>query len=169
MSESKQDNLPRVPEEVPRELPPLANIIQTHRQRLDHKKLFQKMSSADFVFMWMFTWHTRQSGADRLYLTDIAQQLKLPMHTVTKIVKELKSKGLVQWKFDGTGEEGTYILLTEHSQADTMEQEEILRAFYRRVIQQYGETEFISLLGQLAKLEELINRELEKLEVEPDG
>jgi DNA-binding MarR family transcriptional regulator len=104
-----------------------------------------------------------------MYLTEVAQRLKLPMHTVTKIVKELKAKGLVQWKFDGTGEDGTYILLTEDSLADTMEQATILRTFYQRVIEQYGEEEFIALLGQVAKLEELITREIDKLEVEPDA
>jgi DNA-binding MarR family transcriptional regulator len=169
MSESKQEAIARLPEVTSTELPPMANIIKAHRERLDDKKLFQKMSSADFVFMWMFAWHTKNTGADRMYLTEVAQRLKLPMHTVTKIVKELKAKGLVQWKFDGTGEDGTYILLTEDSLADTMEQATILRTFYQRVIEQYGEEEFIALLGQVAKLEELITREIDKLEVEPDA
>jgi NAD-dependent SIR2 family protein deacetylase len=50
-----------------------------------------------------------------------------------------------------------------------MEQATILRSFYQRVIEQYGEEEFIALLGQVAKLEELITQEIDKLEVEPDA
>ena len=146
-------------------LPPVTSMLRHHRDKIDYDKIFRKMSTTDFVFMWMFTQHVQNTGEDRLYLSEIAERLKLPMRKVTQIVKDLKNKGLVQWKFDGTGEEGTYILFTEHSVASTQEQEDILKEFYHRVIVSYGEDSFIQLLGQLNRLEEIVSKEMDGMEV----
>ncbi len=168
MSEKRKDEISLTAAKLPQQLPLVAGILRSRKEKLDLNKIFGKMSTTDFVFMWMFTQHVQNTGEDRLYLSEIAKRLKLPMRKVTQIVKALKAKGLVQWKFDGTGEEGTYILFTEGSAADTLEQEEILKEFYHRVIVSYGEENFIQLLGELAKLEEVVRAEIDGMEVLAD-
>lgn len=165
MSENGKNEVRLPAADSPAKLPPVTGMIKHHSEKIDYGKIFRKMSTTDFVFMWMFTQHIQTTGEDRMYLTEIANRLKLPMRKVTKIVKELKDKGLVQWKFDGTGEEGTYILFTERSVASTQEQEEILKEFYHRVIVSFGEERFIRLLGEMSSLEAVISEEIDGMEV----
>ena len=85
------------------------------------------------------------------------------MGKVSKIVKELQDRGLVKWKHDGAGENGTYIVITENGISSAIEQQKILENFYKSIIEQYGEERFINLLGQIAELEEVMNRVIDEM------
>lgn len=128
------------------------------------KKLFQKMSTSDYVAMWILYKSMQDGDVDsKIYLEDIAEKLKLPMGKVSKIVKELQDRGLVKWKHDGAGENGTYIVITENGISSAIEQQKILENFYKSIIEQYGEERFINLLGQIAELEEVMNRVIDEM------
>lgn len=132
--------------------------------RENKEKLFQKMSAADYMTMWMLAKMLEQPDAEqKMYLSDIADRLRLPMEKVSKMAKELQERNLVKWEHDGNGEEGTYILITENGLHMAAEQSHILEEFYRNVIKKFGEEKFVDLLRQIAHLEEVMSEEIEKI------
>lgn len=140
----------------------LANNFASHSFKTGReytKKLFQKMSTSDYVAMWILS-KGLEAGADdtKIYLEDISAQLNLSMGKVSKIAKELQARGLVKWMHDGAGEDGTYMMITENGISSVTEQQKILEGFYKSVIEEYGEERFVRLLGQIAELEEIMNR-----------
>lgn len=148
------------------DLAALANNFASHSFKTKEytKKLFQKMSTADYVAMWILSKSIDTEASDsKIYLEDIARSLKLSMGKVSKIVRELQSRGLVKWKHDGAGEEGTYIVITENGISSVIEQQKILEKFYKTVIEEYGEEQFIQLLGQIAELEEVMNGVIDEI------
>lgn len=126
------------------------------------QKVFQKMSSSEYVLMWLLFKHARDTGSEKIYLKDLAQNLNLPMGQVSKIARDLQRKGFVLWTHDGDGQEGTYLQLTDNSRDSAMAQRELLTDFNQRVMKAFGEEEFIQLLGQIARLEAIMDQEAEK-------
>lgn len=141
------------------ELDPLHNAVM-RKKILD--KLFQKISTADYTVLWLLYQYAKNIGSEKIYLKDIAEQLSLPMDQVSKLAGKLQSKGFVHWTHDGSGEEGTYLQFTADSFESAMSQKKFLSDYTQRVIKSYGEPQFIDLLGELTRLEDIMRIEAEK-------
>ena len=152
------------------EVAALANEITLQYYRWNQvglHKLYHNMSSMDYAAMWIISRHIEGAEENKkIYLKDISAQLNLPMSRVSKMVQRLQEKGLVYWKHDGKGEDGTYIQITEHGIQQAMEQQEILQNFYHKVIQQFGKERFIQLLEEMKELEGIMNQEIENRDKE---
>lgn len=57
----------------------------------------------------------------------IAEILHLPVYKASKIIGNLRDRGLLQWTHDGDGSEGTYVVITEISRATVEKQESGLK------------------------------------------
>ncbi len=126
------------------------------------QKVFQEMSSSEYVLMWLLFKHAKDTGSEKIYLKDLAQSLNLPMGQVSNIARDLQRKGFVLWTHDGDGQEGTYLQLTDSSRDSAQAQQALLTDFNQRVMKAFGEEEFIQLLGQIARLESIMEEEAEK-------
>lgn len=126
-------------------------------------KLFQNMTSTDFMFMLILSRHVKTEKG-RIYVEDLANRVHMPLRKVSKIIQQLSSQEWVTWTFDGNGDEGTYVEITESGLYATAKQKAILEEFYNNVIDQYGEKKFIDLMAGIAQLEEIMNKELQKME-----
>lgn len=147
----------------------LANDITYHSyniSKLSVQKLFDKMTAADYVALCMVL--KTSDNADepqegrKIYLADIAETLKLSMEKVSRLVRTLQERGLVVWKHDGKGEDGTYIMITDKGLHSAEEQQEKLKRFYADVIEQFGKDRFVALLAQLKELEDIMSEEMEE-------
>ena len=157
MSEHHVD--PDLRTRLSQDLDPLHNAV-VRKQLLD--KLFQKISTADYTALWLLYQYAKNLGSEKIYLKDIAEQLSMPMAQVSKLAGKLQSKGFVHWTQDGSGEEGTYLQLTADSFDSAVSQKKFLSDYTQRVIKSYGESQFIDLLGELTRLEDIMRREAEK-------
>ena len=127
------------------------------------KRLFSKLSANDYAVMCLLSKDMDSSEENRkIYLEDIAQGLNLPIGIISKIARTLKERTLVTWNHDGIGEDGTYIQLTENGIRSVAEQQEILKDFYKSVIEQFGKERFIEFLNQTIELEEIMGNEISK-------
>lgn len=131
-----------------------------HSPALRH--LFQENASNEYALIWLLSKHTKDTGSDKIYLKDMVRELGLPMSKVSAIAHSLQDKGLVRWTHDGSGEEGTYILLTETAITSVRTQRQALRDYHQRVVAAYGEEKFLHLLGEITQLEEIMRQEAEK-------
>ena len=61
--------------------------------------------------------------------------MQVPIRQISKIVGQLRDRGLVKWSYDGAGDEGTYVVITEDGSGLITDQENKLRDYYGRVIE----------------------------------
>jgi DNA-binding MarR family transcriptional regulator len=121
-------------------------------------RLFHKLVEEDYVAIWMLFGDTGTLDVDRkLYLEDISERWKAPIDKVTALVRRLADKGYVRWRHDGTGEEGTYIQITEKGIATANKMKKNTEALYTEVIDRFGQGKFVQLMSQMAELKEIVN------------
>ena len=90
--------------------------------------------------------------------------MQLSMRQTSKLVGDLRDRGLVTWSHDGNGKDGTYVTITESGKQLLENQETIVKEFYGRVIDSFGKENLIHLLHQMKELETVMTREIEKME-----
>ena len=144
----------------------LANEFTLHSFRISRgavQKLFQKMTVNEYVIIWILSTQVEHvEKKQKIYLKNIAEKSKLPMAKISEIVRGLQEKGIVEWKHDGRGEEGTYIQITDAGIQKAIEQQKILERFYGNAIQKFGIDRFIQLMQQLHEFEDIMNQGIEQ-------
>ena len=134
--------------------------------RFNIRRLFTKLSMAEYTAIWILSRNMEGDNEERrIYLSDISEKLKMPMPSVSKMVRGLQDKGLVTWKHDGRGEDGTYILITVKGIRLATEQQDILINFYKSVIEKFGRERFVNFIKEIAELEQFMSAELNGEEV----
>lgn len=142
----------------------LAYELTYHRYLMNKGRsqgLFTVLSQSEYITLHSITKvsHDEKYPFQKTYLKDLADKMELSIHRVSKMVRELKERGLVIWTHDGDGSDGTYITLTKAGADLMLRQEEILNEYYGRVIEKFGYDEARLLLNQLSKLERIMNEE----------
>lgn len=120
--------------------------------------LFSDMTVAEYITLHDIIRLVPEGDAAgaKTYLQDLTGVLKMPIHGVSKLVSELKEKGLVVWSHDGNGSEGTYVTITDRGLKLMEHQEEILRRYYGAVIKKFGKENMYMLLKMVEELENVV-------------
>ena len=90
--------------------------------------------------------------------------MQLTIRQTSNLVGNLRDRGLLVWSHDGNGSEGTYVMITESGRNLLRSQEQILRQYYGKVIEKYGQENLIQLLRLMKELETVMSGELERME-----
>ena len=150
----------------------LASEITYRRYMMDKvnlTKIFPDISTMDYIALWVISrLAEKKPDSDKIYLQDIAADLKVPMNRVSEMIQKLRDKGVLIWTHDGDGSEGTYVKLTASGQEAMKKQQEILGSYYRNVIEKFGKEEFVRMLQMLARLERIMDEESEKFVIEKE-
>ncbi|MDD6811540.1 MAG: MarR family transcriptional regulator [Lachnospiraceae bacterium] len=139
----------------------------TYRRYLMNKdqiqKLFREISAPEYIALHIIsaTNETSEIYSGRTYLKELADKMQLSIRQTSKMVGNLKDRGLLVWSHDGNGSEGTYVTITETGQRLFKEQEDILKKFYECVIGQYGKENLVLLLQLMKQLETIMSSEME--------
>ena len=80
------------------------------------------------------------------------------------MIGSLRDRGFVTWSHDGNGSEGTYVTITDSGKKLLNEQEEILKQYYGKVIDDFGKEKMIQLLQLMKELETVMSSEFEEME-----
>lgn len=130
------------------------------------KQLFQKLSVPEYIALQNISEIGKESAiySGRTYLKDLAESMHLTIRQTSKMVGNLKDRGLLVWSHDGDGSEGTYVTITESGEALLGEHEASLREYYKKVIGKFGEDNLIKLLQLMKQLDTVMGSELEGLE-----
>lgn len=136
-------------------------------RKVSIQKLFHKVSVLDYAIMWFLA--DKAEGADenrKFYLKEMSESSGIHMHIITEMVRQLRDKGLVEWKHDGSGENGTYIRITSAGMQAVTEQRDILKDFHSNVIGRFGSERFIKLLNEMSAFEDIMSEEIDKEDIE---
>ena len=146
----------------------------TYRRYLMNKgqlrKLFKELDVPEYIALHCISTTNETSSiySGRTYLKELADKMQLTIRQTSKMVANLRDKGLLKWSHDGNGSEGTYVTITEMGQKLFREQEIALKDYYGRVIEKYGKENLILLLQLMKQLETVMSSEMEEAEVQ-DG
>lgn len=99
----------------------------------------------------------------KTYLKDLSEYLGLSIARTSDLVKGLNRRGLLVWDHDGDGSSGTYVVLTDTGRKYLELQEVMLKQFYRKVIENYGQKNLTKLLEMVNQLDDVIGGELERM------
>lgn len=142
----------------------------TYRRYLMNKgqmyKVFKKMSIPEYIALHNIAVDSEISDiySGKTYLKELSEKMQLTIHQTSKLIGQLRDRGLVLWSHDGDGSEGTYVTITETGEQVLSEQEEILKEYYGKVIEKYGRENLIQLLQMMKQLETVMSSEIEELE-----
>ena len=134
------------------------------------KKLFKEISVPEYIALHNISTANETSGiySGRTYLKELADKMQLTIRQTSKMVGNLKEKGLLSWSHDGDGSEGTYVTITELGQKLFEQQEAALKQYYARVIERYGKENLILLLQLMKQLETVMSSEMEGEEMQDE-
>lgn len=149
----------------------LSNEIIYHRYLINknHVRDFtRKISVPEYIALYNIDVgrETSEIYSGRTYLKELAEKMQLTIRQTSRMIGDLRDRGLVLWAHDGNGSEGTYVTITESGQKLLKEQEEILKNYYGRVIEKYGRDNMIVLLQSMKQLETVMSSTMEELEAE---
>ena len=147
------------------ELTQLSNELTYHRYMFTQGQaagLFKDISVPEYVALHcIFNSVSQKSdGAQRTYLKDIAEELHLSIPKTSAMIGALRDKGLISWGHDGNGSDGTYVSVTESGAGLVERQEAVLKNYYGRVIEKFGEKKLVALFSLMEELESVMDREL---------
>ena len=140
----------------------LTNEITYHRYLMNKGQLrdfFKELSIAEYIALHYISLDSEMSEiySGRTYLKELAEKMQLSIRQTSKMVGDLRDRGLILWSHDGNGSEGTYVTITETGQKLLDEQEEVLKNYYGRVIEKYGKENMIQLLCLMKQLETVMS------------
>ncbi|MCD8300704.1 MAG: hypothetical protein LUC41_05995 [Clostridiales bacterium] len=119
--------------------------------------IFSGISLSDYIILLRLS---RTMGIHepeaKVYLSDIQKEMEVPMSNVSRVVQRLQDKGYVYWKHD---KQGTYIFLSETGREAMKSQQETLRFFMQNVIDRVGIDDFIHVLDEMHRMEEIMDEE----------
>lgn len=151
-----------------KDLTTLANEITYRKyllEKVNVKKLFSEITVLNYNAMQSILRFNKkkENVTDRIYLRELSEELKIPISKVSKMISELQENGMVRWKHEGKGEQGTYIEITDRGIAAVKKQQDILKAFYGTVVTRYGTDKFVQMLDMVKELEDIMSEELENI------
>lgn len=129
-------------------------------------ELFQKMTIPEYIALHMIVLESESTViyGGRTYLKELSEKMQLTIRQTSKMVGELRDRGLILWSHDGNGSEGTYVTITEMGRKLLEEQEQILKKYYGKVIGKFGKENLIELLQLMKQLETVMSSEIEEME-----
>lgn len=133
--------------------------------------LFQELSIPEYIALHYLSRAAAEKDNEtgKTYLRDIAAELKLSIPQTSRMVGQLRDKGLVSWSHDGDGSEGTYIIITDSGLRQMETQETLLKDYYSRVTEKFGRENLTTLLELMIELEKVMDSELIREGDGPDG
>ena len=151
------------------ELEGLAHELTYRRYMMDRgkvRRLFKDSRIPEYIALYSIAQNSDNASiyGERTYLQELSEKMQLSMRQTSKMVGDLRDRGLVTWSHDGSGKDGTYVTITENGKKLLEEQEVIVKDFYERVIDSFGKENLIHLLHQMKELESVMTREIEQME-----
>lgn len=130
------------------------------------KELFEKLSVPEYIALHNIAMEHDASSIykGKTYLKDLSAKMELTMRQVSKMIGSLRDREFVTWSHDGNGSEGTYVTITDSGKKLLNEQEEILKQYYGKVIDDFGKEKMIQLLQLMKELETVMSSEFEEME-----
>lgn len=127
------------------------------------REIFKDISLSEYLTLYtVFENADRESYGGKTYLQDLTDKLQLTIRQTSKMVGDLRDKGLIIWSHDGNGQDGTYVTITDTGRKLIEEKDRAFRDFTGRVTERFGKENMITLLCLIKELETIMSSEIEE-------
>ena len=132
--------------------------------------LFKDISIPEYIALHrILQISEKNNGSGRAYLKDIAEELCLTISKTSKMIGNLRDKGMVSWSHDGDGSDGTYITITDSGIRFMENQENLLKDYYGKVIETFGRENMSKLIELTETLESVMVEKIKEIGDRTDG
>ena len=136
--------------------------MDTYR-RLNWDSLLKGVSGREVQFLKTIErFHWTHPEVPGVYVNDLAEKLGVTKSAVSKMLRHLEERGLIERRVDPDNRRNTFVCLTEEGFAMGERQRENYDAFLMRVVDSLGEARYLEILGGVRELTQCMERELER-------
>ena len=97
---------------------------------------------------------------DGVYLSDLAEQMSIPVTQISTAVKKLEGKGYVLWKLDDSRER-TYIVFTDRALKLESDQRRKMMDAYEKIVSNIRKEDLETTMLTISKIRQLFESEKE--------
>lgn len=139
-------------------------IAVAHRfKRIGMNSMFPEISKGEFFVLKMIHAGCKKSEeTNGIFVSHIAKHLKVTPSAVSRMLRGLEERGLIERKVDKDDRRNTYVLLTEKGDEIRQRIEDQMNEFSRDVIASMGQEESEQLLKLLDRLLDTMEAEIKK-------
>ena len=120
------------------------------------ESIFEFIERTDYLFLYSIKECVEKSGChEGVYLSEVAEYMKLSISETSKMVKSLENKGYIIWKLDEK-KERTYLVLTNKAiELSNCQKEKMIEA-YEKIISNIQEDDLAVTQCTLRKIRQLM-------------
>lgn len=120
------------------------------------ESIFEFVERTDYLFLYSIKECVEKSGChEGVYLSEVAEYMKLSIPETSKMVKSLENKGYIIWKLDEK-KERTYLVLTNKAiELSNCQKEKMIEA-YEKIISNIQEDDLAVTRCTLRKIRQLM-------------
>ena len=100
----------------------------------------------------------------KMYLNVLSEKLELPINETSHVAEALKNRGYVTWTFDGKGNGGTYLNITQRGLDMLADNEKRVDAFTKKVVNRFGLDRMLQFMEMSSELSRIMKDEREETE-----
>ena len=125
--------------------------------RIDVGRIFDFMERSDYLLLYNNQKCSEISDNDKVYMSELAEQMHLSIIETSRSVKNLEDKGYVTWQTD-ENKERTFVRLTGKAKDAMARQNERMKKAYQRILSEVSDDEMMQAVATLGKIREIIKR-----------
>jgi len=144
----------------------LGNELTFRRYLFSKAQVARVLNAPDYIALYIIkeTGKEQEIYGGKTYLKDLSEKMQMPIRQTSKMVGNLKDRGLIKWLHDGDGSDGTYVTITEEGNKLLEQQQAVFKEYYGRVIGKFGKDNLIQMLNLMKQLETVMSSELEVID-----
>ena len=123
--------------------------------RFDTGRIFEVLERSEYLVLYNVRLCMERSGEDRVYMSELAEQMKLSVVKTSEAVKDLENKGYLTWQMD-ENKERTFVGLTDKAKDAMERQNEFMEKAYRQIMDEIPEEELRQTMRTLGKMREIL-------------
>lgn len=140
-------------------------FMTLYRFRQVHlSKLTGNMSKGEYYSLEALQqYHTTHPDSKGMYVSSLAKRLRISPPAVSRMLKSLEEKGLVERTVDASNRRNTYIRLTDHGAHMTRQVRSRMQFLVERVYDQFGEEDMRTMIALLNRLVDTAEKEIQAI------
>lgn len=132
------------------------DIEEYFLRNFDIDKLYDSIEKTDFLFLHhIYACEKRSESEKGVYLSELAEKMKLSIADVSKAIKRLQEKGYIDWNMT-PDRERTYVNLTSNAIELMHDEREKMKEIYKMIHTEISKSDMEITIATLKKMNEIV-------------
>ena len=122
--------------------------------------LFNDISTGEFILIAAFLKYEERHNGKHITVNELANELDVSIPAVSRTLKNLETRGLINRETDKDCRRNTLVIITEDGMQLFKQNEDRIRYLTSRILEQFTEEEIDLLLNLRKKVEQTMEKEI---------